>query len=593
MGTIRDFTDEAKDQMLSAVDEAEQQREGWLGMKLLWDSVTDWGIDCNIERFGGDVKGYYDSVMDKHNTTRDQLESIFSKAYAAEDGFCTKLGQVLADVEGIRESFTNLAALLDPSAGGAGGANGANGANGAGGMPLLLPHALFCTLLVETDQQVKKALAQLVEYDASGKAVYHWDNISSMLNRDPASIRPTEYTALMQLIAGMTVRDGVGNVVADTNALARFIRCGYPCEMETHMASQYLAGGVSIPDFSSAYVEYRYTATPAFQVVSSLFALYAQQVLQNNGYVFFNGRDDAETVAARQRLDAEVFKASLLTDMAWNVPKITQYGSLVALDGKSSLYISIARDEANKCYKVDANGFLNDYVGGITIYDFNANNLRRFHLNEAKLASSLYQIKEQEFLKDLGEEVIGQVIGSLGAGRGLTLATEATYFMGQESFKFQEIDLSNGKVNELLRNMNLEETLAAFKAGASVSTYHDVVSLFGVCINERELQIAINAYNDKTGSHLTLIQMENDFDGIVTVGEESDIVGSYVAWYHDNETDRDVYRAKLADALTDYVIQNPGCPYRKLEDLSNWQIMQLDAKLNDPAYDLDLVAVAR
>ncbi|MDR0513669.1 MAG: hypothetical protein LBG81_00715 [Coriobacteriaceae bacterium] len=117
---------------------------------------------------------------------------------------------------------------------------------------------------------------------------------------------------------------------------------------------------------------------------------------------------------------------------------------------------------------------------------------------------------------------------------------------------------------------------------------------------ENVLQIHLNAYAYNTG----IIVKRQDIEAFLATGmnadgtpriwkdDESGIVGGFVRWYGTHTMEVSIYRAKLSDVFGHYIKESPDCPYNKIEDLSAEQIMQLDAKLKDPAYDLDL-AVAR
>lgn len=48
------------------------------------------------------------------------------------------------------------------------------------------------------------------------------------------------------------------------------------------------------------------------------------------------------------------------------------------------------------------------------------------------------------------------------------------------------------------------------------------------------------------------------------------------------------YKGNLQDKLTEYNEQYPDCPYDKISDLNVDQINELDKKLNNPGYALDL-----
>jgi hypothetical protein len=113
---------------------------------------------------------------------------------------------------------------------------------------------------------------------------------------------------------------------------------------------------------------------------------------------------------------------------------------------------------------------------------------------------------------------------------------------------------------------------------------------------ENILQIHLNAYAYYTGETVTRQDVEAflatgmNADGtpITWENEDAGTIKGFVIWCADHNTENLIYRAKITDIFIDYLLENPDCSYRDIGDLSAEQIMQLDAKLNDPAYDLDL-----
>ena len=112
---------------------------------------------------------------------------------------------------------------------------------------------------------------------------------------------------------------------------------------------------------------------------------------------------------------------------------------------------------------------------------------------------------------------------------------------------------------------------------------------------DTELQIHINVYTRKTGQAITIddvkmfLKDKENADGSPRTWEDdTGIIFEFVNWCADNAMAINDYKGNLQDELTKYNEQYPDCPYNKLSDLSVDQINELDKKLDDPNYDLDL-----
>ncbi len=565
---IRDFTDETKSRLEKQIKEIEDQDPNWYNhvgdfFEDLWNGI----VGVNIDSYANNIAAYHKQIMDTKNTTVDQLRKIFKDVDAVDSSYCAKLKDANTRFDYLGRTMKALADTLNP------------GCN-AGAVPFT-SNNFYLKLSKAGSGIVDFYLNEMTSTGPDGKLQYKWSKIEEMLGKKPEDMTAAEYTALLDIIDSMSTVDSNGNVVADTDALTRFIECGYSCELESFVSS----------DFVTTTLQYNYSATPAFQTVCALYQLKVDRLMQQNGATFYNGDEDSAT---RQYLCSEMFKSSLLMEMAFTCPKITQYQDMKTITDTNmkTLSIHIVRDEANKCYKVDADGFLNDYVGGITIFDFNTNNQRRLHYNEAHIANSLYRDKGSEFLEALGDEAVGFIIdrgidaAKLSGWVGVPL--EINKFAIDTAMRNVEIDMNNKKIDEQLRDMNLEEAFDAMKVGGSVTVYHDTVSFHNTYINERELQIALNAYNNKTGQNVSLSNLEAGFDGVVKDGKGSPTVQGYVNWYGDNDMAMNDYRASLDRELRKYYEKNPDSPFYSIYDLSVDQINELDKKLDDPNYDLDL-----
>ncbi len=112
---------------------------------------------------------------------------------------------------------------------------------------------------------------------------------------------------------------------------------------------------------------------------------------------------------------------------------------------------------------------------------------------------------------------------------------------------------------------------------------------------EGELQIHINVYTRKTGKTVTIddvkmfLKDKENADGSPRTWEDdTGIIYDFVRWCGYNAMAINDYKDNLQDELTDYYYQHPDSEYKSLYDLNKDQINELDIKLDDPNYELNL-----
>ena len=112
---------------------------------------------------------------------------------------------------------------------------------------------------------------------------------------------------------------------------------------------------------------------------------------------------------------------------------------------------------------------------------------------------------------------------------------------------------------------------------------------------DTEMQIHINAYMHKTGQAITIDDIktflkdkENPDGSPRTWEDDTGVIFEFVDWCADNALAMFDYRNKLEGELTKYYHEHPDFPYTALAYLNADQINELDKKINNPDYDLDL-----
>lgn len=572
---IRDFTDAKKAELERQIKELESEKEGFFaGIGDFFKDSYNGIKGVNIDNYLDNISGYHRQILDTKNTTLSQLQEIFKNVNYVDTSYYTKLGSIYTLLDLYKKTVSALAELIQP--------------NASKARSPFTSEGFLDGLAIIGYGAADYYLDNLMGKNPDGSVEYKWDSIRKTLNADPTSeITASEYAALFCVLESMTSVDANGNVVVNTKAMEKFIACGYNCELKSLMSQ----------DYSITQLQYNYTATPAFQTLCALYERYTNQLMLHNGDIFFSGREDD---ASKQYLRAELFKSALLMEMAVNGAKITQYQDMktIGFDNMKSLSIHITRNNDLGCYNVSANGFLNDFMGkGINIFDFNIDNMQNLHNNERNLTTSLYRDKGEEFLKALGEEAIDQILDKITAlAPGWAgVALDVNMFAIDTAMRNMEIDINNKKLDEILRNIDLEEAFKALHIGACLTEYRDTISIHGAYVNERDLQIDINAYNKdekNKGKNIDDIKgLEKDFQDYLKTGVQSDALDAFINWHGSNAEAIDIHRNKLASELSKYIAIHPEFGGVTLNNLSLKQIGELEKKLKDPTYNLNLGVV--
>ena len=566
---IRDFTDTKKAELERQIAELNSEKEGFFtGIGDFFKDSYNGIKGVNIDSYLDNISGYHRKIMDTKNTTLNQLQKIFNNVNLVDTSYYTRLGSICTLLDLYKKTVTALAELIQPNA------TNARSPFTAPGFLEGLAIVGYGTAAYYVDHYVD----QLMSRNPNGSVEYKWDSIRDALKADPSEITASEYAALFCVIESMTSVGTNGNIVVNTSAMEKFIACGYNCELIS-----------SIPGLDTLR-QYNYTATPAFQTVCALYEVYTNQLMLQNGDIFFNGRED-DTL--KQYLRAEIFKSALLMEMAVSVAEITQYQDTetIGFDYMQSPNIYITRNDDLRSYNVSTNDVLNCFMGnGINIFDFNIDNMKNLHNNERNLVTSFYRDKGSESLQALGEEVFDQVLGiiteSEWAPGWLGVALDVTRFAIDKAMRNIEIDINNKKVDEIEHDMDLEECFKALHIGACLTEYKDTISIHGAYVNERDLQIDINAY----GKNIDITEFEKDFQAYLKTGVKTDTLKAYIEWYLDIDTEDSIkiYKRALVDVLRQYQVNHPEFQSVQLIDLSVTQINELDKKLKNPSYVINL-----
>ncbi len=116
---IRDFSDRAKQELMNIVAQVENEKlcdfTDWVGD--CWYSFEEWIGLLNLKEDLSNVNEYHKKVIDKNNTTLNELEAIFSKVYAVEaeyhSGFCS----IISACNSFNKILQTLIEIISPENG--------------------------------------------------------------------------------------------------------------------------------------------------------------------------------------------------------------------------------------------------------------------------------------------------------------------------------------------------------------------------------------------------------------------------------------------------------------------------------------------
>lgn len=111
---VRDFSNEAEQNMLGIVDQVESEK---------WCDVTDWFGDrwydfrdlihtLDIDQYMNRINDYHKIVIDKNNASKDDIRKIFEAVRAVDDQYTTRFAACQNRLEAYKTLVDSLAALI-------------------------------------------------------------------------------------------------------------------------------------------------------------------------------------------------------------------------------------------------------------------------------------------------------------------------------------------------------------------------------------------------------------------------------------------------------------------------------------------------
>lgn len=115
----RDFSEKSKLQLLQLVSQVEDEKlcnfTDWVGDR--WYDFESWIGKLNIRNYINNVNTYHRKVIDKNNTTKSAIESIFEKVKAADTQYCVNLTDKCTQLKLWEGYIKELGGIVNPANG--------------------------------------------------------------------------------------------------------------------------------------------------------------------------------------------------------------------------------------------------------------------------------------------------------------------------------------------------------------------------------------------------------------------------------------------------------------------------------------------
>lgn len=115
----RDFTESTKQELLTLVSQVESEKwcdaTDWIGDR--WYAFEAWLGDLDIKDYVNNVSDYHKKVIDKNNTTTDNIIKIFEDVNIVSNNYRSRFVALLVNLQTFKKQIENLALVVEPSNG--------------------------------------------------------------------------------------------------------------------------------------------------------------------------------------------------------------------------------------------------------------------------------------------------------------------------------------------------------------------------------------------------------------------------------------------------------------------------------------------
>ena len=115
----RDFSETAKQELIELVKQVESENwcdfTDWMGDR--WYDFESWIGTLNIQNYINDVNAYHKKVIDKNNTTVEEIERIFGEVQNVDSSYAVRMSAVKEQLTSINNLMIELTRIIEPDNG--------------------------------------------------------------------------------------------------------------------------------------------------------------------------------------------------------------------------------------------------------------------------------------------------------------------------------------------------------------------------------------------------------------------------------------------------------------------------------------------
>ena len=115
----RDFSTKSKQNLLNLVSQVENEKwsdfTDWVGDR--WLDFQSWIGKLNIRNYINNVNEYHKNVIDKNNTTKKQIETIFADISLKDTYFMIRFSSIRSSLQSLLSYLNQMAYIVSPQNG--------------------------------------------------------------------------------------------------------------------------------------------------------------------------------------------------------------------------------------------------------------------------------------------------------------------------------------------------------------------------------------------------------------------------------------------------------------------------------------------
>lgn len=115
----RDFSETSKQELISLVSQVEGEKwcdfTDWVGDR--WYDFESWIGTLDIQHYINDVNAYHKKVIDKNNTTIQEIENIFNEVKEVDSSYAVRMSACKNQLESITNLIIELNQIIEPTMG--------------------------------------------------------------------------------------------------------------------------------------------------------------------------------------------------------------------------------------------------------------------------------------------------------------------------------------------------------------------------------------------------------------------------------------------------------------------------------------------